>query len=276
MLDYGKLEKIYEDNHDVYIGAEEFPHIVIENFYDEKALENALAVFPKISDEGWIHYKHVNEKKGGLNKREMIPAELLAIIDELNSQKFINWLEKLTGIKNLKPDPNLEGGGIHQIEKGGFLNIHADFTAHPHNKFWRRRVNVLLYLNKDWEDAYGGKLELWRKDMSGCFEDVLPIFNRAVIFNTDKKSYHGHPHPLTCPDGRTRKSIALYYFTEEEKPAEKIATNYQARPEDSATKALLIKLDKKILSLYNKVKGVLGINDDFVSKVLNFLSRGKK
>jgi Rps23 Pro-64 3,4-dihydroxylase Tpa1-like proline 4-hydroxylase len=276
MLDYNKLEKIYSENSKTYIDAHGFPHIVIENFLDENQLNKALEDFPSIKDEGWIHYKHVNEKKGGLNKRELIPQSISSIIDELNSPKFINWLEKITGIQGLIADEKLEGGGIHQIEKGGFLNIHADFTTHPHNRLWKRRVNVLLYLNKDWNEEYGGNLELWERDMSKCFKKILPIFNRCVIFNTDKDSFHGHPHPLTCPDDRTRKSIALYYFTQEEKAPEKIATNYQATPDDSKIKSLMIFLDKKALSVYNKLKGVLGINDDFVSKVLNKLSKLRK
>jgi len=224
----------------------------------------------------WINYQHVNENKGGLNKRAAIPPKLLAIIDELNSAAFVEWLSELTGIPNLKPDPDLEGGGLHQIKAGGHLNIHADFTVHPHHRMWRRRVNVLVYLNEGWQEGYGGHLELWTRDMQRCFKRVLPVFNRCVIFNTDPDSYHGHPHPLTCPETTTRKSIALYYFTEEAVLPRKIATNYRARPGDGA-QAILIYLDKKALSLYNWLKGVFGINDAFVSKLLGILAkwRGK-
>ena len=224
--------------------------------------------FPPIKDEGWIHYVHFNEKKGGLNKRDLIPASLRAIIDELNSPRFVTFLSNMTGIEGLMADTAMEGGGLHQIERGGFLNIHADFTAHLHHRMWRRRVNVLLYLNSDWKEEYGGHLELWTKDMKRAFEKVLPVFNRCVIFDTNTDSFHGHPHPLACPEGTTRKSIALYYFTEEKQSPVKVATNYQARPDDDGLKAMLIFLDKKVLSLYNHVKGALGINDDFVSRVL--------
>ena len=198
-----------------YAGGKEFPHIVLDDFLDGNILAEALASFPPIRDDAWIHYIHYNEKKGGLNKREYIPEVLRHVIDELNSPLFVNWLTQVTGIEGLMADPGMEGGGLHQIERGGYLNIHADFTAHPHHRMWRRRVNVLVYLNPDWKEEYGGQLELWTKDVDRCFEKVLPLFNRCVIFNTDSDSFHGHPDPLTCPPDRTRKSIALYYFTEE-------------------------------------------------------------
>lgn len=272
LCDYDKLTSRLPALKQAYAQARVFPHIAIDNFLDQDSLAEAARYFPPVGDEGWIHYVHFNERKGGLNKREYIPEPLRAIIDELNSPRFVGFLEALTCIPGLTADPDLEGGGLHQIERGGFLNIHADFTAHPHHRLWRRRVNVILYLNEDWQEEYGGHLELWTKDMHGCFEKILPVFNRCVIFNTDKESFHGHPHPLTCPPERTRRSIALYYFTAEEKPPVKIATNYQAKPGDGI-KALFIFLDKKILSAYNHLKGALGMNDDAVSKALRMLGK---
>lgn len=259
-----------------YAQAEEFPHIVLDNFLDKEAAGQILKAFPALGSEGWIHYMHVNEKKYGLNKWEVFPPFIREVIKILNGDEFVSFLREVTGIPNLIPDPGLEGGGIHQIPPGGFLNIHADFTAHPHHRNWSRRVNVLIYFNDEWEDSYGGHLELWARDMSRCFRKVLPLFNRCVIFNTDKDSYHGHPHPLTCPEGRTRKSIALYYFTEEEVAPLKRATNYQPLPEDTLVKRILIFLDKKVLVLYNWLKGKLGINDDAISRVLKLFSSKKK
>ncbi len=259
-----------------YQGAEGFPHIMIDNFLNAETAEAALKNFPAVGDSTWINYLHYNEKKYGLNKREALPPTLLALIDKLNSPEFIAYLSEITGIKNLIADPMLEGGGLHQIPPGGFLNLHADFTAHPHHRFWRRRINLLIYLNKNWLEEYGGNLELWTRDMKRMFRKIPPLFNRCVIFNTDKDTFHGHPDPLKCPEDMTRKSIALYYFTEEESLPLKKATNYQARPHEGMLKSVLILLDKKALSVYNWLKGVLNIDDALVSKILKFLSGGKK
>ena len=161
----------------------------------------------------------------------------------MNSALFISFLEKLTGIEGIIPDPYYRGGGIHQIEKGGKLDVHIDFNLHTKFKL-DRRLNVILYLNKNWKEEYGGHFELWKgyKDKKGqhiietCENKVLPIFNRFVVFNTSEKSYHGHPEPLQCPDGWTRKSIALYFYTngrnDEFKDTPAHSTTFIKRPQD--------------------------------------------
>lgn len=275
ILNLEKWAKNFADQASTYQSAHPYPYGQFENFLEPWAAEQAMNAFPKVKDAGWIHYIHVNEKKHGLNKMDLIPDFLQEVIKTLNSEAFVSSLSKLTGIDGLRPDPSLEGGGLHQTQKGGFLNIHADFTVHPHKRNWRRRVNVLVYLNENWEPEYKGDLELWTRDMKACAQKISPVFNRCVIFNTDEDSYHGLPDPIACPEDMTRKSIALYYFTEEENIPRKRATNYRARPGDGI-KSLFIYLDKQLISLYNGIKGTLGINDDFVSKVLNLFNRRKK
>ena len=251
-----------------YQNPEPYPHIVFDNFLYEEAARKALDVFPGIKDEGWIHYIHVNERKHGLNKMDLLPQFMQVLIHTLNSAEFVAYLSELTGIPDLLSDPDLEGGGIHQSQRGGFLNIHADFTVHPHKRTWRRRVNILIYLNDGWESSYNGDLELWSRDMKACVQKIRPIFNRCVVFNTNEDSFHGFPDPINCPEDMTRKSIALYYFTEEIRAPRMRSTNYRSRPGDSL-KSILIWLDKQAIAVYTWLKGSLGINDDFVSRVLN-------
>ena len=124
------------------------------------------------------------------------------------------FLEKLTGIAGLIPDPHLRGGGLHEIRRGGSLGVHADFNFYKRLNLFRR-LNLLLYLNENWSEEWGGHLELWDRTGKRCMQRIAPIFNRAVIFDTSNFSYHGHPHPLECPDNRSRKSLALYYYTVE-------------------------------------------------------------
>ncbi len=251
-----------------YAAARPFAHIVLDDFITPDVAKDAHDRFPKPDSGEWIQYKHVNEKKLGKRDRASIPDIHLAIIDELNSRRFVEWLSELTGIERLIADHSLEGGGLHQIERGGFLNIHADFTAHQHQKNWARRVNVLLYLNDNWKEDYGGHLELWTRDMSKCDKKILPVLNRCVIFNTDFDSYHGHPHPLNTPEGVTRKSIALYYFTEERATPKARATDYRPLPTDSIGKRFAIFLDNIALRTYDFLKRRLGFDDKFISKIL--------
>ncbi len=275
LFDIGKWTSRLDSDSATYRKGQPYPNIYFDNFLEEWAADKALSEFPNVQDAGWIHYVHVNEKKHGLNKMDLLPPFIKEIIKELNSPEFVAYISKLTGIPNLKADDMLEGGGLHQSKRGGFLNIHADFTVHPHKRKWQRRVNILVYLNKDWKPEYRGDLELWDRQMKGCVTKIAPIFNRCAIFNTDADSYHGLPDPILCPEDMTRKSIALYYFTEEEEAPKLRSTNYQARPDDGL-KSILIYLDKKLVALYTTIKRTLGLNDDFVSKLLNIFSRKNK
>ena len=269
---YDKWERDLETLKEQYKNADPFPSIVLDDFASSQALEEAIEVFPNQQSEEWVHYKHFNEKKLALTKRELIPDKLGNVIDEFNGPTFMVFLSKLTGIQGLLPDSSLAGGGLHQSRKGGFLNVHADFTAHPHQKKWARRVNIIIYLNKNWEESYGGHLELWDNEATRCVKKVLPVFNRCVIFTTGPDSFHGHPHPLTCPDGWSRKSIALYYFTEEEKPFIR-STEYRADPKSSLAKKLVVWTDKQALRFFDFIKRRLGLSDALIGRLLKFLSR---
>jgi len=192
-----------------------FPNIVIENFFNEDYLNQILLDFPDLSKiKSSQKYLNKNEIKYANNDYQNFPDSIKNFFEFLNSNMYLNFLQKLTSVKEkLIVDPQLNGGGLHEIKKGGVLKIHTDFNKHPSLKL-DRRINVLIYLNKDWKDQYGGHLELWDKDMLGCKKKILPTFNKMVIFSTNDFSNHGHPDPVICPLNQSRKSIALYYFSE--------------------------------------------------------------
>lgn len=268
----GRLEELSL----AYQQAKPFPHMHLIDFLDSGAAQSAADEFPEPSSEAWIQYKHFNENKAGLAKRELFPEMLGRMVDELNGPEFLEWLSKLTGIQGLVADPSLEGGGLHQSSRGGFLNLHTDFTMHHHNKNWKRRINLIVYLNPGWEPDWGGAIELWDPQMKECCASVPPLLNHALIFSTVDHSYHGFPEKLRCPEGVSRKSLALYYYTIESDPALiGRSTNYQARPTDSVAKSALIWLDKQAVHLYSRAKEKFGISDQGASKVLDFFSRKK-
>jgi hypothetical protein len=258
-----------------YRANQPFPHLCLPDFLAEDVARGVRQAFPEPHDTTWIQYKHFNENKLGKSKREEFPAAIGALIDEFLTPEFVAWVSVLTGIEGLMADPSLEGGGMHQTECGGFLNMHADFTMHHYHRNWRRRCNLILYLNEGWQENWGGAIEFWDRDMAQCVAKVPPLFNQAVIFNTTETSYHGYPDPIQCPEGTTRKSLALYYYTIDDspRPAAK-STNYRARPGDGA-KRLGIWLDTKALAMYSWLKTKLGLSDDFASRVLGILSRKK-
>jgi Rps23 Pro-64 3,4-dihydroxylase Tpa1-like proline 4-hydroxylase len=250
------------------------PHILLKDFVRLNAAMECANEFPGPSTQAWTQYKHQNENKLGLNKRDSFPPALGRLTDELNSPEFVAWLSRLTGIDGLMPDPSLEGGGLHQSTRGGFLNIHTDFSMHHYHKQWRRRVNLILYLNPDWQAAWGGAIELWDLQMTTCVVKYPPFLNHALIFNTNEKSLHGFPDPLQCPEHASRKSLALYYYTlEPNANVHARSTDYKSRPGDGVVKSGLIWLDKKAVDLYSRAKAHFGFSDELASKILGMFSK---
>jgi len=232
--------------------------------------------FPPPGARFWIQYKHYNENKVGLTKKEVFPRVLRQVADELNSPQFVVQLSELTGIAGLVTDPSLQGGGLHQSGRGGFLNLHTDFSTHYYNKNWRRRVNLILYLNRDWKPEWGGALEFWDQKARIRLAKYLPLLNHAVIFNTDNNALHGFPDPLQCPENIWRKSIAFYYYTLEENSRGGVRpTVYRARSGDGWKKRVFIWLDKTAVGFYSRSKAKLGFSDDLISRVLGGFWRRK-
>lgn len=272
LVDMERLNEDLATTAPSYRSAEPFPHIVIDDVLHESAFAEAARAFPAKDDPFWKGYLHVNETKYSNTQPDSWDPTLQQLAQEFCSPAFVEYLEQLTGIANLIPDYTMDGGGLHQTLRGGHLNIHADFSTHHTHPTWARRVNILLYLNEEWHDDWGGKLELWDQDMTACQARVTPAGNRMLVFTTSADSFHGHPDGLTCPPDQARRSLALYYFTQEDAPV-RISTNYRSRPGESPLRKAAIAADRRTVDLYDRVKRGLGISDETAHKALNVLSR---
>ncbi len=221
-----ELIELGSNMHHKYKNNPPFPNIVLDDFFDEKQLLKVLSEFPSLGKKREdIFYSNPNESKYASNGIYRFGSVTRSFVSFLNSQPFLEFLQNLTGIKEtLVPDPYFQGGGFHEIKQGGYLKLHVDFHQHKLMKL-DRRINVLIYLNEDWEEEYGGYFELWEKDKSKCITKILPSFNKLAIFSTTDDSWHGHPDPLQCPKDRSRKSLALYYYTNGRSGAEIKALN---------------------------------------------------
>lgn len=195
-----------------YRSAVPYPHIVMDDFLPRAVVDQVVQEFPPPDSPVWSRRSDPDEVKLQSTGEEGLGPHTRQLLNQFNSSPFLAFLEALTGIDGLVPDPHYVGGGLHQIEPGGFLQIHADFNRHDHLKL-DRRLNLLLYLNPDWPDDYGGHFEMWDADIATCRQRILPVLNRCVVFSTTSSTYHGHPEPLRCPPGRSRRSLALYYYT---------------------------------------------------------------
>ena len=254
---YSDLQKTAQLYQKEYAEANPFPHIILDDFFDEIFLENILKVFPNLSsNKTSVKFNNEAEIKLATKRGDHFqPKEIKNFLRFLNSHYFIDFLQKLSSLKEpLIPDPHFIGGGLHESKRGGLLKIHADYCKHPETNL-DRRLNLLIYLNKNWEESYGGELQLWDSEMKSQRKKILPIFNRLVIFNTTDYTYHGLPDPLNCPENMSRKSLALYYFSNGRPSSE-------LRPENVNQSTIFVKrpnekFDNNKIGLKNFLKQII-------------------
>lgn len=220
-----KINKKYKQNNP-------FPHIVLENFFEISFLEKVRQEVEVFSDWDGEKNFYGSEKKRWQNDIDKLPKNVSKLISYINSPSFLEIIEEITGESNLIPDPYLEGGGIHSTGNQGFLKMHVDFNWHEKLQAFRR-LNVLIYLNKDWDKSFGGNLLLAKKNIHGKLDvkqSIEPLFNRVVIFTTDDQSFHGQPDVLSVPESIRRNSIAAYYYVtnnpQNKTSKKRVGTNY--------------------------------------------------
>jgi Rps23 Pro-64 3,4-dihydroxylase Tpa1-like proline 4-hydroxylase len=190
-----------------------FKFLVFDGFLLNDITDDLIQEYPHVNKEDWDNRTFINQKNK-FSKNTFLENEPLLnnFFKEVNSPKFINLISEITGIENLLADDELFGGGLHQSINGAFLDVHVDFNIHPKTNF-HRRLNLIVYLNKNWEESFNGYLELWDMKNKKQIANIKPCFDRFVIFETNEISFHGHPKKLNTPLDVSRKSLAVYYYT---------------------------------------------------------------
>lgn len=205
----------FSDKSSAWLVANPFSHIVVDNFLNDEIARSVALEFPEFDSDDWRVYNNEIEVKKLQNHWDKFGPATYRLMQFLNSREFIGKIESMTGC-DLYPDYGLNGGGLHSHKRGGKLNVHLDYSIHPKLKL-ERRVNLLIYLTPGWDESWGGFLGLWAK-ASGknapgeLVETIVPVFNRAVLFDTTQDSWHGLPDEIMCPEGVTRNSLAVYYL----------------------------------------------------------------
>jgi len=189
-----------------------FPHLVFEGLFNPRLLELIHADFDRLNWSDWRRFDNSHEYKLGSLPNTRFGNATQLYFNTIHSNAFIDFLQKVTGVDGLIPDPMLNAGGLHEIPKGGRFAMHIDFNQHPFTKLDNRLV-FITYLNKDWLPSYGGALELQSMDDENCKVEIEPIFGRSALFYHSSKSFHGHPNPVNAPNGRARRSAAAYFYS---------------------------------------------------------------
>ena len=227
-----------------------FPHFVVDGFFKNEVAHKLESEFPEFDNKIWHEYGNAIEIKKVCNNWNVFPELTYKVFSYLNSNEFVEIISSTLFAEELPlfSDPGLNGGGWHIHKKGGKLNTHLDYSLHP-KLGMQRKINIIIYLNSDWKNSWGGHLGLWGNESDskpGKLEkQIVPVFNRAAIFDTTCNSWHGLPEPLTCPSNQYRKSMAVYYLA---KPAADIDPRGKAlfAPTDDQ------KNDKEVLELIKR------------------------
>ena len=228
---------------------EPFDHWIIDDFFPPDKAQRITENFHAYDDERWYFYENAIENKKTLQNWLRFPPEIYQTLQDLCSNDFIETIKSMTGIKNLYPDYGLHGGGLHMHGRGGNLNIHKDYSIHPRLKL-QRKLNLIVYMSDDWDPTWGGGLELWSNNPKTnrpkeLVKTVEPKFNRAILFDTTQNSWHGLPKPLTCPEGKYRKSLAVYYLTDVDENTEERYRALFVPTEDQLTDPKIVELCKE-------------------------------
>lgn len=251
--------------------AKPFPFFAIDNFLQPEFAEDVHAAFPSFEEVSQLGHKFtaVNEKnKVQVTDSSLFPAPIHALHTQLAAPEFLDLVSYVMDIPRLIADPKLAGGGIHETGPRGHLDVHVDFNYIPERQL-HRRLNILVYFNKDWQSKWGGEIELWDKDVKICHHAFMPIFNRCVVFETSDISFHGVA-AVRCPEGSVRKSFAAYYYTKEAPPhwtGDVHSTIFKARPDEYFKGKIAMPVEQAARSLQDgwrgvkqSIKGVLGKN----------------
>ncbi|MFY1828439.1 2OG-Fe(II) oxygenase [Myxococcus fulvus] len=217
-LDRTALRALALTHRDRYGVAKPHPHVIIDGFLGARLASELASVFPGANDAQWKRRDHVEQaaRLGQLQRKafEDVPGPLRHLLSEFSGMSFIDFLETVTGVQGLIPDPHFRGAGLHLTLRGGHLALHADFNRDRFRAL-TRRLTVLYYLNPDWQPEWGGDLELWSADLTRCETRISPVLDRLVVMAHGDDHWHGHPTPLACPEGRGRAAVAAYFYTAE-------------------------------------------------------------
>ncbi len=197
---------------ETFINAKPVPHVVFDGLFAPALLDLVYADFDRLNWGDWRRYHTAKEFKRGSAPKTWLGDASHLYYSTIHSGRFVDFLERVTGIEGLITDPELYAGGLHDIPTGGKFAMHVDFNQHSVTHLDNRLV-FITYLNKNWRSEYGGALELWDMDENKFVAEVVPEFGRTVLYYHSSKSLHGHPKPISEPNGRPRRSAAAYFYS---------------------------------------------------------------
>ncbi len=235
-----------------------FRFLVIDNFSDYDFAECLSREFPALNNMD-VTYKGINEQKSEHSNFAQLHSSFTDLKSQITNPQFINIIEKISGISSLETIDDRYGCGLHQGGANSFLDIHVDYNLHPVKKK-QRRLNLIIFLNPEWREEWGGNLEFWNKDVTQCMHSISPIFNRCVLFECTDHSYHGYSK-IKCPASTTRKSFYQYYFSEPEQKLFFHDTIFKNKPQEPIIKKFVVAIKETAKNWVKRIFYYLGLTN---------------
>lgn len=230
----------------------------IRSFYLDDLLPEEITnqihqVFPK--PEQMVLKRSIREDKYVAAQMNLYNPLLEEIIFAFQDERIVEKVGEICGIDNPIPDENLYAGGISMMGNGQFLNPHLDNSHDKDRNLWRV-LNLLFYVTPNWEEEYGGNLELWPDGMNNKQITIHSKFNRLAVMETHNDSLHS-VSPVVFEGYRC--CVSNYYFSD--KPMRKEdtfhVTSFRGRPENKLTD-LVLRFDAQLRMMVRKIfkKGI--------------------
>jgi hypothetical protein len=223
-------------------------YLVIDNFLRPDVAACALQEIQAFEGR-WSHRRHQAQSKRVFTRHSSMPATVREIVTLLNGEGFIQWVETVSGIGSLRPDPDLEGAGLCEMRSGDFMRPHRDSASHVARPRWRRQHALFIFLNPDWKAEYGGNLTLWQPGSESGIVSILPLFNRFVLFADPAGVFHGVPE-IQCPSDMARRSISVYYYVEQASALPLQPTTYRDPSANGRVPAWTERVNQSLVWLY--------------------------
>lgn len=255
LLDWERLERDLPDVRRRFRASADAPHVVLDGFLHPARLAESglVAAVRALGFSGAVtEYRSFNTRSAA-TEGDALPPPVTALIRELHGPRFLAYLEDVTGFRGLVADHDLANGGVHFMRPGGYLRLHRDEYVHPDRPTLRRRLNLLVYLNEAWQESYGGHLELRSADGERPVAAILPVCNRCVI-TAIEHNVHGVPAPVRCPPDDLRKTVILWYYTDEGRAVDFEPAVFVRAPGDGLLRGLLIDAESRLFGLYHGLR----------------------
>lgn len=229
--------------------AAEIAHFVLDDLLPENLVNSIYRNFPNAKNTRLK--KNLREHKHVAYQMNNYASILEEVIYAFQDARVVQCISEICDLKQLEADKNLYAGGLSLMSQGHFLNPHLD-NSHDKDRARWRVLNLLYYVTPNWQESYGGHLELWPNGLTASPIGIPCQFNRLVVMATHQRSWHSVRKVGATPIQRC--CVSNYYFSDSPiiSGDQFHITSFRGRPTERA-KDVLLRIDTRLRSIVRKI-----------------------